>query len=128
MSQTTVQVGDLVTAGYKSGTYIAEVVELVPPKATIKILAVMSHPEQGDLHHPMQTDVPFFHQRKALAYQEKVMVPLAGLVLYQGEVPLYRDSLREALEEKMAALERSGTPWAKRSLEELKQLRADYQL
>ena len=56
------QPGDVVQAEYKSGIYVGEVVEVKAErrKALIKVLAVLKHPDQGDLHHPGQADVPLF--------------------------------------------------------------------
>jgi kinase-associated protein B len=119
--------GDMVTASYKSGEYIGEVVELYPPRvAVVKILAVRKHPEQGDLHHPFDVNVPLFHQRRALSYQEKASVPLASLRSYSGDVPKYESSLRKALEEAITALRNDSSEWAKRSLAELETLRSEY--
>ncbi|GEN34764.1 MULTISPECIES: kinase-associated lipoprotein B [Aneurinibacillus] len=119
--------GDLVTASYKSGNYIGELVELYPPRvAVVKILAVQKHPEQGDLHHPGQINVPLFHQRRALSYQEKASVPLASVRPYSGEVPEYEASLRKALEEEIVKLRNDPSEWAQRSLTELEALRSEY--
>jgi len=120
-----IQTGDLVLASYKTGEYIAEVVEKTPPRAVIKILAVHKHPAQGDLHHPYEPDVPFFHQRRALAYQEKAVVMLQHLQPYHGEVPEYRASLLEATEREIQALDKLKR-WAERALVEYEQLQDDY--
>ena len=119
--------GTLVTASYKSGEYIGEIVELYPPRvAVVKILAVQKHPAQGDLHHPFATDVPLFHQRRALSYQEKASAPLASIRLYIGEVPAYKESLLASLDEEIEALKNDTSEWAKRSLTELHALRNEY--
>jgi kinase-associated protein B len=117
--------GDLVRIAYKTGEYVAEVVEVTPPKAVVKILAVQKHPAQGDLHHPYEVDVPLFHQRRALAFQEKVVVPLGSMQLFQGEAPSYQESLRHALEREMAALQKM-IVWAQRSLAQYESLKQDY--
>ncbi|GAA4707099.1 sporulation phosphorelay system protein KapB [Brevibacillus fulvus] len=117
--------GDLVLATYKSGQYIAELIEWTPPRAVVKILAVVKHPEQGDLHHPQEVEVPLFHQRRALAYQEKAVVPIGQLQPYAGEVPDYRESLQQALLQEMRLAEKRIAFW-QRSLQELTQLRQDY--
>lgn len=126
MAEYPFQVGDRVIAEYKSGQYIAEICELQPPKATVKVLAVCKHPLQGDLHHPHRTAVRVFHQRRALAYQEKVMLPLGLLKSYHGEVLDYQESLRQALAREKAELEKQGGEWAERSLEALRSLEVDY--
>lgn len=120
------RVGDRVIAEYKSGQYIAEICELHPPKATVKVLAVCKHPLQGDLHRPHQTAVRLFHQRKALAYQEKVMLPLELLERYEGTVPDYSESLRQAVAREKAELQKQEGAWAQRALQELCSLEADY--
>lgn len=123
------QPGDVVQAEYKSGIYVGEVVEVKVErrKALIKVLAVLKHPDQGDLHHPGQADVPLFHQRKALAYQEKVNVPLRLLSRYEGEIPDYQTSLMDAVNRELKALEHDDSPWARQSLNHLKALREEYQ-
>ena len=63
--------GDKVKAVYKTGEYIGELVTITDQKSLVKILAVLKHPTQGDLHHPLEVDGVFFHQRRALAFQEK---------------------------------------------------------
>jgi kinase-associated protein B len=120
-----ITVGDRVRASYKSGEYIGEVVELTERKASVKVLAVLKHPVQGDLHYPLKADVAFFHQRKALAYREVVMVPLPVVVFFTGEVPAYEDSLRRAWEAEVRAV--SGqSEYAARALQELQELRKNY--
>ncbi|WP_029625977.1 sporulation phosphorelay system protein KapB, partial [Streptococcus sobrinus] len=62
----TLQVGEIVTGIYKTGKYIGEITNIRPQFYLVKILAVINHPVQGDLHNPRQADVPFFHERRAL--------------------------------------------------------------
>ncbi|MBF0708613.1 MULTISPECIES: kinase-associated lipoprotein B [Bacillales] len=122
----TFQPGEIVTAGYKTGRYIGEVVDMKSPKAVIKVLAVIKHPTQGDLHNPKQLDVPLFHQRKALAQFEKALVPMSAINHYEGNVPDYNDSLKEALETQSAELKHEGGRWAEASLIEIEKLKDDY--
>ena len=70
-----VKIGDIVTAINKTGKYIGEVTEDRNNAYLVRILAVLKHPMQGDLHNPKQTDVAMFHQRRALAYREQTNVP-----------------------------------------------------
>ena len=121
--------GDVVQAEYKSGVYVGEVVEIKEErrKALIKVLAVLKHPDQGDLHHPGQADVPLFHERKALAYQEKVNVPLRMVSRYDGVIPDYHTSLLEAVTREIKALEHEDSPWAKQALSHLYTLHQEYQ-
>jgi kinase-associated protein B len=119
------QVGSLVLAEYKTGRYIAELAEWAPPRALVQILAVVKHPDQGDLHQPLETDVPLFHQRRALSYREKTWVPVHAVHPYAGAVPEYGHSLAQALDEEVRLLQRT-IRWAERSLKELETLRQDY--
>lgn len=122
----TFEQGDLVTAGYKTGRYIGEVVDVKSPKAVVKILAVIKHPTQGDLHNPKQLDVPLFHQRKALSEFEKALVPISAINHYDEEVPGYQESLKEAIETQISELKHEGGRWAEASLLELEKLKDDY--
>lgn len=125
MSDSIWKPGELVRAAYKSGEYVGEIVEVRPAKAAVQVLAVVKHPDQGDLHHPMQADVSMFHERRALAYREIALVPLSGLRAYAGPIPEYRDSLRAAIDRQLEGL--NGTRrWIDKSLESLSQLHRDY--
>jgi len=120
-----ITVGDRVRASYKSGEYIGEVMELSERKAAVRVLAVLKHPAQGDLHHPGKADVNLFHQRRALAFQEIALMPLPTLLLYSSEVPDYRASLKNALDREVRDLQ-GQLNYASRALDELKSLQADY--
>ncbi|WP_029191409.1 kinase-associated lipoprotein B [Paenibacillus elgii] len=118
--------GTMVRASYKTGDYIGEVVELSPTgKVAVKIAAVVKHPTQGDLHNPMDPDVAFFHQRRALAYQEIALMPPNTVRPHHGTVPDYRESLRQALVQEREQLKRT-VRWAERCLEELDRLEGEY--
>ena len=123
-----VQEGQLYAVAYKSGEYVGEFVERSAnsPRAVVQIKAVLRHPEQGDLHHPYEADVPLFHQRKASAYGEYVLVPLQALRPYAGDVPGYAESLAAAWRRQYGELAERGDAWAERSLLELEQLRREY--
>ncbi|WP_281887314.1 sporulation phosphorelay system protein KapB [Paenibacillus sp. YYML68] len=126
MSIHPIQPGQLVRASYKTGDYIGEVVEISPSgKAAVQIRAVVKHPEQGDLHNPMDPDVPFFHERRALAHREIALMPMHTVSPYQGEVPEYKQSLDDALQREIDRLDRLRR-WAERGLTELEKLRNDY--
>ena len=92
-----VKIGDIVTAINKTGKYIGEVTENRNSAYLVRILAVLKHPMQGDLHNPKQTDVAIFHQRRALAYREQTNVPKNMVKPYEGEIPDYQASLKEAV-------------------------------
>jgi kinase-associated protein B len=127
MPEASYNIGDVVHAEYKTGEYAGEVVELRPPFAIVKILAVLKHPTQGDLHNPMEVAVPLFHQRRALSYQEKARVPLSQMAPYKWNIPDYSESLRSALGQQIEELEKT-LEWAKRSLDELVSLKSEYKL
>lgn len=119
--------GQLVAAHHKTGEYISEVMELTGNKVLLKTLGVRKHPTQGDLHHPNQVDVMLFHQRRALAYLEKVWVPSQAVEPYAGDVPDYQQTLREALENEIALWTKSlPSAFAERCLVELTSLKKDY--
>jgi kinase-associated protein B len=128
MTSSELSVGTKVTAAYKTGEYIGEIVELTSSiKAAVRILAVRKHPTQGDLHNPMQANVAFFHQRRALSHNEIALMPLNTVKPYHGAVPDYSESLRAALDNQIREL--TGLEqWAKRSLQELEQLNKEYKL
>jgi kinase-associated protein B len=120
------QVGDRVTAEYKTGVYLGEVVEMSNPmKAAVRILAVKEHPTQGDLHNPMDPSVAFFHQRRALSYQEIALMPISTIRPYAGVIPDYQDSLKRALLAQINKLSEMEA-WARRSQQELDQLQKEY--
>ncbi|TSB46979.1 sporulation phosphorelay system protein KapB [Alkalicoccobacillus porphyridii] len=113
---------------FKTGKYVCERLETdeANRRALIKVLAVLKHPTQGDLHHPKQTDVPLFHERKALAEFEKAWVPLSTLRPYDGEKLSYQHSLQEAWEEQYQQLEQDGSEWARQSQNALLELKNEY--
>jgi kinase-associated protein B len=126
MEEKEIAIGDTVQTSYRSGSYIGELIQLKPAKAIVKILAVRKHPTQGDLHNPFQAEVPMFHQRRALAYHEKVSVPLGTIKLFEGDVPSYRHSLLEAVDAEITMLSEKGNAWSQRSIQELEELKKDY--
>ncbi|MEX2462309.1 MAG: sporulation phosphorelay system protein KapB [Paenibacillaceae bacterium] len=118
-------VGENVIAAYKTGEYIGEVVEVSGKKAAVKVLAVVKHPTQGDLHNPNQAHVGFFHQRRALANQEIALMPFDTISVYKQAVPEYRESLLRALERDKKALHNE-ILFAQKCLQELEDLEKDY--
>ncbi|MGM0884315.1 MAG: sporulation phosphorelay system protein KapB [Bacillota bacterium] len=117
--------GDIIRAEVRSGQYVGELVEINGPRALVKVLAVLKHPEQGDLHNPYNPDVPMFHERRALSYTEKTTVLLRDIKLYTGSVPEYKESLRAAAAAEIAALDRLHR-WAAKGLEQMQQLEKEY--
>ncbi|MDQ0340476.1 kinase-associated protein B [Caldalkalibacillus uzonensis] len=125
---TNMKTGAIVKAVYKTGVYIGEITELKPDrgKAVVKVLAVLKHPAQGDLHQPLQADVPLFHQRRALAYKEQANIPLSHLSPYDGEIPDYTASLHAALDTEIEVLQQQNSPWAEQAIKHLQQLKEEY--
>jgi kinase-associated protein B len=121
------QPGTIVKMTYKTGEYIGETVESDGRRLLIKVLAVLGHPTQGDLHHPYDPDAPMFHERKAAAYTEKVWVPVQTAQPFDGAVPAYRDSLNAALAAEMEKMDRLKR-WAEQCLSQLEEVRKDYGL
>ncbi|WP_272928142.1 kinase-associated lipoprotein B [Bacillus sp. USDA818B3_A] len=122
------QVGDMVTGIYKTGKYIGEITDVRPQHYLVRVLAVLKHPIQGDLHHPKDADVGFFHERKALSFREQTNVPKQMVKPFEGEVPNYQTSLKEALEKMKNELAETDSQWAEMSLRALESLEADYKL
>lgn len=127
MEQGSYVIGDIVKATYKTGDYIGELMEVNPPRAVVKILAVLKHPTQGDLHNPFEANVVMFHQRRALSYTEKALVPMGAITPYEGSIPPYKESLQRALQVEMEMLDHTEA-WAKKALEQLVELEKDYNL
>ncbi|OBZ13464.1 MULTISPECIES: sporulation phosphorelay system protein KapB [Bacillales] len=119
------KIGDFVRAEIRSGQYIGELLELNGPRALVKVLAVVKHPEQGDLHNPYNPDVPIFHERRALSYTEKTNVLIRDIKKHTGSIPEYNASLRAAAEAEAAGLDRLQR-WAAKGLEQMQQLLKEY--
>lgn len=119
-------IGQTVTANYNSGKYIGEVVEDRDKNYLVQVLAVTKHPIQGDLHNPGQTENVFFHQRKALSYQEKMNVAKSAVQPYDGEIPDYRQSLKESLDELKQKLDQADTVFNQKARENLIDLEKRY--
>ncbi|MFP3858797.1 kinase-associated lipoprotein B [Bacillus amyloliquefaciens] len=122
----TFEIGTIVKGFYKTGAYIGEVTDVRPNHYLVKIKAVLTHPAQGDLHHPKQADVPFFHERRALAFGEQTNIPHQMVKPFDGEVPDYTVSLQAASARLKDQLTADGSEWAERSLDNLAALERDY--
>ncbi len=119
------QVGQLVQVKVRTGIYIGEVYEIYSPRLVVTILAVLKHPEQGDLHHPRDPDVPLFHERRALSYTEKTTVLPRDVQLYAGEVPDYKQSLLYAVKAELDQLKKLNR-WTAQSITILDELMESY--
>ncbi|GED02085.1 kinase-associated lipoprotein B [Bacillus atrophaeus] len=120
------EIGSLVKGFYKTGVYIGEITDCRPQHYLVKIKAVLTHPTQGDLHHPKQADVPFFHERRALAFGEQTNITHQMVKPYEGEVPDYKESLEQAVSRMKERLNEDGSEWAKRSLQNMNVLEKEY--
>jgi kinase-associated protein B len=120
--------GDIVTALYKTGKYIGEVTDSRQGVYVVKILAVLKHPRQGDLHNPKDVDVPLFHERKALAFRERANIPEKMVKPFEGEIPEYNETLIRSFHELKVQLESEDSPFAQKSLETLEGVKREYEL
>ncbi|MBX0357359.1 kinase-associated lipoprotein B [Halobacillus sp. Nhm2S1] len=118
--------GSIVKAHYKTGIYIGEVIEDRNRFYLVKVLAVEKHPMQGDLHNPGKTEEVFFHQRKALSYNEKANVQKEAVKPFEGEIPSYEESLKEAVDALKSKLERRETEFNKSAKNQLDDLEKQY--
>ncbi|MCM3568157.1 kinase-associated lipoprotein B [Neobacillus mesonae] len=120
------EIGTIVTGIYKTGKYIGEITEIRPQHYLVKVLGVLKHPMQGDLHSPKDADVLIFHERRALAFREQTNIPKQMVKPFEGEVPHYKESLKEAVEKMKQELEEKPSDWAKLSLQAIESLEKDY--
>ncbi|MFC4809838.1 sporulation phosphorelay system protein KapB [Paenibacillus sp. GCM10023250] len=119
------EIGSIVAFANKTGRYAGEVMEINGSRVLVKTLAVLKHPEQGDLHRPYDPDAPLFHERRAMSYTEKTYVPLGDIGPFPGEVPDYKASLMDALRAEIEGLDRLRR-WTERGLDNLRQLEKEY--
>lgn len=117
-----VQTGTVVKAHYRSGTYIGEVKEDRGDRFLIEVLAVLKHPLQGDLHNMKKTEGVFFHERKALAFHEKMNVKKPAIHPYNETVPDYKESLKIAVAAYRNKLLKEDTAYSKKALDALHRL------
>ncbi|MBM7648504.1 kinase-associated protein B [Bacillus ectoiniformans] len=120
--------GEIVTAFYKTGKYIGEITAVRPGQYTVRILAVLRHPAQGDLHNPKTADVPFFHERKALAHREQANIPENTVNPYEGDIPDYFESLDTAFHKLKSKLEADDSAFAEKSLDAMQAIQKEYEL
>lgn len=122
----TIDVGDIVKTRYNSGTYVGEVMEDRRNFLLVKVLAVLEHPKQGDLHHPGQVEGVAFHERKALAFEEKMNARKRDTEKYEGSVPDYAQSLKTAVENMKQDLKKETSAFAELSLSRISDLEKHY--
>lgn len=120
------EIGQFVTAIYKTGKYIGEITDIRPEHYLVRTLAVIKHPMQGDLHHPKDTDVPFFHERKALAYREQANIPKKMVKAFYDEVPNYEGSLKTAVHNMKEELSKDSSEWAAKCIKNIEIIEKEY--
>jgi kinase-associated protein B len=128
MDVSELQIGDIVTGIYKTGKYIGELTEVRPQHYLVRVLGVLKHPMQGDLHNPKDADVLIFHERRALAFREQANIPKQMVKQFDGEIPDYQESLKEAMAKMKKDLEEAPSEWAEMSLKAVAALEKDYKL
>lgn len=121
-------IGETVIAYSKMGKYIGEITEVHPNHYVVRILAVLKHPMQGDLHHPRQVNVPLFHERKAKAYREQTNIPLNMVRPYEGDIPDYQTSLKKAFDTLLEQFQTEKTPFHEKCIEAMKSIQREYEL
>lgn len=112
----------------KTGKYIGEITTQYPGGYTIKTKAVLNHPKQGDLHNPNQVDVPFFHERKALALNEQTNIPEKMVRPFEEPIPDYKESLLDAVNKFENQLKKNDDPFSQKSLLALLEIKKEYAL
>jgi len=120
------KVGDKVTGIYKTGKYAGEITDIRPEHYLVRVLAVLKHPMQGDLHNPKDIEVGIFHERRALAFREQANIPKKMVRPYEGEIPDYQTSLKNSIVHFKEALQHDDSQWAAQSLKNIETLEKDY--
>lgn len=120
------QIGSIVTGIYKTGKYIGEITEIRPQHYLMRVLAVVKHPMQGDLHSPKDADVLIFHERRALSHREQANIPKPMVKPFEGEIPDYQESLKTAVDKMKKELAETPSNFAELSLQALESLEKDY--
>lgn len=120
------QIGSIVTGIYKTGKYIGEITDIRPQHYLMRVLAVVKHPMQGDLHSPKDADVLIFHERRALSHREQANIPKPMVKPFEGEIPDYQESLKTAVDKMKKELAETPSNFAELSLQALESLEKDY--
>ena len=124
----TFEIGQLVKAFYKTGAYIGVVTEDKGSHAVVQIKEVTKHPRQGDLHNPNEVDVPLFHERKALSFNERANIPFSMIKPFDGEPGDYYESLKLTVKDLEKELVAKQTPYSEKSLSALEGVKKEYAL
>jgi kinase-associated protein B len=120
------KVGDKVTGIYKTGKYAGEVTDIRPEHYLVRVLAVLKHPMQGDLHNPKDIEVGIFHERRALAFREQTNIPKKMVKPFESDIPDYQESLKDAIAQFKEALKNDESQWAAQSIKNIETLEKDY--
>lgn len=123
---TEIKIGDIVEAEYNSGSYIGKIIEDRNNFFLVEVLAVKKHPIQGDLHNRGKVEDVAFHERKALAYREKMNARKRMTKPFTNQIPDYRDSLKRAVIEFKEMLRLENTPFHQKSMEKIQSLEKHY--
>lgn len=94
---------------HKSGVYGVEIVERTEDQILVKVLQVIKHPKQGDLHTPNEAEGVFFHERKALSLYEKRYTTQSKLKPFDVDVMPYVESLQHAVAQLESKLKSNDT-------------------
>lgn len=94
----------------------------------MEVQVVLEHPRQGDLHQPKKTNVPIFHERRALAEKEKIWVQKKAVKPLETVPDMtYKESLRQAFDAYEQELESKEDEFSQKSLKTLYAVKADYE-
>ncbi|WP_085991486.1 sporulation phosphorelay system protein KapB [Oceanobacillus senegalensis] len=121
-----VNIGDIVKAHYNSGTYIGKIKEDRGMHYLVEVMAVHKHPLQGDIHNMGKVEGVFFHERKALYYQEKMNVKKAAVHPYEEPVLPYGESLGKAVNIYKEKLTKEPSEYNRAALQKLNDLEKNY--
>lgn len=112
---------------HKSGVYGVEVIEETQDQILVKVLQVIKHPKQGDLHSPNEAEGVFFHERKALSLYEKRFTTKSKLKPFDVDLLPYEVSLQRAITQLETKLKTEDTLYNQKSLMCLNELKKDYE-
>lgn len=117
-------IGEQVRAHYNSGVYIGKLIEDRGSRYLVEVHAVEKHPRQGDLHHPGKAEGEgvLFHERKALAFREKMNAAKSAVFPFDGEKPNYNESLKKSVDEAKEKLIKKDTAVNKKAMDRLEGL------
>ncbi|HLR18528.1 MAG TPA: sporulation phosphorelay system protein KapB [Staphylococcus sp.] len=111
---------------HKTGIYGVTIIEEGDNQVLVQVEQVLKHPKQGDLHSPTETENVFFHERKALSCFEKRYTVKSRLKPFTDDELPYAESLQKAITNLELKLKEQGTLHAKKSLDNLQELKKDY--